>query len=150
MALEDATTLNPIIMAFDALAKTTSDSVMAPIPLLITLTETSCSLIFSKAFFTASSEPRTSAFKTTLISLFPASTDANKSSSDTFLSLPAFILAASFLFSATDFASASVSKAINLSPADGFSVKPVISTGVDGPASTIDSPRSFFIVLTLA
>ena len=138
------------MIAFDALASTTSDSLIAPIPLLITLTDTSFSLIFSKAFLTASSEPRTSAFKTTFISLLPASTDANKSSKETFLSLPAFIFAASRRFWATLLASASVSKAMNLSPADGFSVKPVISTGVDGPARTIDSPRSFFIVLTFA
>ena len=78
-------TLNPIMIAFEALAKMTSDSVIAPIPLRITLILTSFSFIFSKAFLTASSEPLTSAFKTTFISLAPLSILANKSSNDTFL-----------------------------------------------------------------
>ena len=41
------------------------------------------------------------------------------------------------------------SKAINLSPALGLSLKPVISTGIPGPASIIASPKSLRIVLIL-
>ena len=37
---------------------------------------------------------------------------------------------------------------MNLSPAEGLSLNPVISTGVLGPASTIFSPKSFLNVLT--
>ena len=74
----------------------------------------------------------------------------NKSSRETPFCLLSLSLTSLSLFSAILLASASVSKAINLSPADGFLVKPVISTGVEGPASTIDSPRSFFIVRTFA
>ena len=71
----------------------------------------------------------------------------NKSSKeiDSFLNL--FCLANSDLCSATFLASVSVSNAMNLSPAEGFSAKPVISTGVEGPALAISSPKSFFIVL---
>ena len=60
-----------------------------------------------------------------------------------------FSLALMALFSAISLASFSVSNAINLSPALGFSFKPVISTGVPGWAIVIDSPKSFFIVRTL-
>ena len=60
--------LNPIIIAFDAWAKTISPSVTVPIPLLITLILIPSTSSFNKEFFTASSLPFTSAFKTMLIS----------------------------------------------------------------------------------
>ena len=59
-------------MASDAEASTTSLSVIAPTPPLITLTFTPSTLIFSSAFLTASKEPFTSAFSTTFISFTPS------------------------------------------------------------------------------
>ena len=76
--LLDGDTQNPRIKAFEAWARTTSLSVIVPIPLLITLTLTPSTSIFSRAFLTASSEPFTSAFNTTLISFVSESIDANK------------------------------------------------------------------------
>ena len=66
--LLEGLTQNPKMIAFEACANTTSLSVIVPIPLLITLTLTPATSIFSKAPLTASSEPLTSAFNTTLIS----------------------------------------------------------------------------------
>ena len=143
-------TLKPIIIASLAFAKTTSLSVIAPVALLITLTFTPSTLILRSEFLTASSLPLTSAFNITLISFFPPSIFENKSSSESdSLAIFDFCFAFSFLVSAIAFACFSVSKAINLSPALGSSVSPVISTGVLGRADAISIPKSFFNVLTL-
>jgi len=147
--LLEGLTQNPKMMAFEACANTTSLSVIVPIPLLITLTLTPATSIFSRAPLTASSEPLTSAFKITLISWVPESIDANKLSNDNDCFWKLFSRAWILLFSAIYLACDSVSKAMNLSPAAGVADNPVISTGVDGPASTIEAPISFFIVLTL-
>ena len=72
LTLLSGRTLKPIIIAFEALAKTTSDSFIAPTLLLITLTLTPSTSIFSKAFLTASLLPLTSAFTKTFISLTPS------------------------------------------------------------------------------
>ena len=74
--------LNPMIIAFEALARTISLSLMAPMLLLMMFILTPSTLIFSNEFFTASSLPLTSAFKMTLISLTPSLILENKSSSD--------------------------------------------------------------------
>ena len=74
---------------------------------------------------------------------------SNNSSRESDFFSPFLASSAFFLLIETLFASSIVSNAINLSPALGVSLSPVISTGVDGPASTIFSPLSFFIVLTL-
>ena len=60
--------LKPIIIAFEAAAKTISLSDIAPILLLITLTLIPSTSSFCKEFLTASSLPLTSALRTTLIS----------------------------------------------------------------------------------
>ena len=78
-----------------------------------------------------------------------ASFSSNNSSRESDFFSPFLASSAFFLLIETLFASSIVSNAINLSPALGVSLSPVISTGVDGPASTIFSPLSFFIVLTL-
>ena len=123
---------------------------IVPTPLLITFTLTSSTSILERAFLTASSVPLTSVLSITFISFIPDCILLNKSSNDI---LPADLLlaslACSFLFSAIVLASFSVSKAINLSPDAGTSFNPVISTGVDGRASTTSTPKSFFSVLTL-
>ena len=138
------------MIAFDASANTTSLSDMAPIPLLITFIFIPSTSNFNSEFFTASSLPLTSAFKIMLISFSPASFLLNKSFKDIApLGLFLFSFSISFLCSATFLAFFSLSKAINLSPADGLSDRPVIDTGIDGRASTSDSPLSFVSVLTL-
>ena len=50
------------MMAFDALARETSDSVIAPTPPWITFTTTSSLESLTRLCFTASTEPCTSAF----------------------------------------------------------------------------------------
>ena len=67
-------TLNPITIAFEALARTISLSVIAPTPLLITAIFTPSTFIFSSAFFTASSLPFTSVLSTMFISFLPSLT----------------------------------------------------------------------------
>ena len=143
-------TLNPIIKAFEAAAKTISLSVIAPILLLITLTFIPSTSSFSKEFLTASSLPLTSALRITLISFSPASILPNKSSKETeVLVFKLFFLAIAILCSEIALAFFSFSKAINLSPAAGLSLIPVIDTGIEGVASTRFSPLSFFKVLIL-
>ena len=132
------------------MARTTSLSVIVPVPLLITVVLTPLTSIFSRAFLTASSLPFTSALSIIFISFTPLSILENKSSNERELVfLFCICFAFSLLASAIDFACFSVSKAINLSPADGTLFTPVISTGVLGNASTISTPKSFFRVLTL-
>ena len=142
--------LNPIMIAFEASANKISLSEIAPIPLLITFTLIPSTSNFRREFFTASSLPFTSAFKIIFISFSPASLLLNRSSNDTCV-FGLFLLAcsASLLSSAIFLAFFSLSKAINLSPADGLSDNPVIDTGIEGVASTKFSPLSFFNVLTL-
>ena len=70
--LPEPRTLNPMIIAFDALASTTSLSVIAPTAPRTTFTLTPSTSIFYNAFLTASKLPFTSAFKITLISFTPS------------------------------------------------------------------------------
>ena len=144
-----ALTLNPIIKASDALARTISLSVIAPTAPLITDTFTPSTDIFSKEFFTASKLPFTSAFKTIFISFIPSWILPNKSSKVIPEKLLSFSRLRSFLSSAICLACFSDSKAMNLSPALGTSEIPVTSTGVDGVASTMFWPKSFLRVRTL-
>ena len=138
------------MIAFDASANTTSLSEMAPIPLLITFIFMPSMSSFSNEFFTASSLPLTSAFNIIFISFSPASFLLNRSANEACVfGLFFFSFSISCLCSATFLAFFSLSKAINLSPADGLSDRPVIDTGIDGRASTSDSPLSFVSVLTL-
>ena len=98
--------MKPITIASDADARTISLSVIAPTPLLITLTETSSTLTLVKAFLTASSVPLTSVFKTTLISLAPSLILLKISSKETAEPALSFLsFSFSFLFSAIALAS---------------------------------------------
>ena len=133
----------------EALARTTSLSVIVPISLRMILILMPLTSIFCKEFFKASSLPLTSVFKITLISLVPSSIAWNKESKEIFSFLNFWSRAIDLRFSATSLAWVSDSKLINLSPASGFPWRPVISTGVEGPALTTSWPKSFFIVLTL-
>ena len=138
-----------MIIAFDASANTTSLSEIAPIPLLITFIFMPSMSSFSNEFFTASSLPLTSAFNIIFISFSPASFLLNRSANEACVfGLFFFSFSISCLCSATFLAFFSLSKAINLSPADGLSGNPVIDTGIDGRASTKFSPLSFLRVLT--
>ena len=60
------------MIACEALASTTSLSVIAPTLLLSTLTLTPSTYIFSSEFLTASAEPFTSAFTITFTSFTPS------------------------------------------------------------------------------
>ncbi len=140
------------MIAEEALAKLTSDSLIAPTPPWITFTTTSSLVSFKRLCFTASTLPCTSA----LIIIFssfrlPAWIWLNRSSSD----ILAFVSSRSFsLFCATNvsaklFASLSFSCAMKISPAFGTSFKPKISTGVEGVASFTLRPLSSIIARTL-
>ena len=135
-------TLNPMIIALDADASRTSDSVMAPTPPWITLMATSSLDNFSKDCFTAWTEPWTSAFITMLRSLtFPSDIWANKSSREIFedaFNISSLCIAC--LFSAISLAVLSLGVSANWSPPAGTSDRPSISTAVDGPACLILLP----------
>ena len=63
-AIASGRTLNPMMIALDAEAKITSDSLMAPTPPCTTLIITSSLESFMRLCFTASTDPCTSAFTT--------------------------------------------------------------------------------------
>ena len=138
------------MIALEALARRISDSEIAPTVERITFTLAPSTSIFSNELLTASAVPFTSA----LTMIFKSTTSPdfiweNKSSrliaEVEFLSSSIFFWARS---SPTCLASFSVSNTMNLSPASGTSFKPVISTGVAGPAALISRPRSSTNCLT--
>ena len=132
--------------ADDALARLTSDSVMPPTPVEMTLTPDRCrSTACVSAFAIASTEPCTSALSTILTSLTsPALILSRMFSSDT-RPLPAssFLrLRASCRCSTSALAAFSSLTTLKISPASGTPSRPSTSTGVDGPASVIAWPLS--------
>ncbi len=138
------------MMALPAAAVSTSDSVMAPTPELRIFTPTFFVAAFSSAWLTASDEPWTSAFTTTLRVLPPPLfAFANRSSSVARLALPSsFWRAFSARWVATSFADFSSSTTLNSSPATGTPERPRTSTGYPGPTSSTSSPRSFIMART--
>ena len=143
--------MNPIIIAFDAAARVTSDSFIAPTPPCITLTPTSSLDNFSNDCLTAWTEPWTSAFIITLRSLTWPSFIWSKNWSRDILWLAFNIssLAICCLFSAIFLATLSEGTATNWSPPCGTSESPNISTAVDGPAVLTLLPFELIIALTL-
>ena len=145
-------TLKPMMMALEAEARVTSDSLMVPTPPWITFTTTSSLESFTRLCFTASTDPCTSAFTMMGSSFtFPALIWENRSSRDNF----AFVSSINLFFpsvmkvSAKLLASFSFWRATNTSPALGTSLRPRISTGVDGPASFTRLPLSSIMARTL-
>ena len=151
IAFESGLTLNPITIAFEAVARVISVSVIAPTAPWITLTLTSSVESFSRDCLIASTEPCTSALTIIANSLtVPSLIWLYKSSNDTLweaFKVSFFIL--SFLASAIVLAVFSSLTWINLSPAAGTSDNPKISTGIDGPADLIFLPWSSNIALIL-
>ena len=151
LATGSGRTLKPTIIAFDALASITSPSDTAPTAPWMTFTFTSSLDSFSSDCFTASTEPCTSAFTITGSSFIsPSLICSNRLSRVTLLYwLNSCSLASCFLCSTSSLASFSSATALNTSPALGTSPRPVISTGVEGPAWAIALPLSSVMVLTL-
>ena len=145
-------TLKPMMIALEADASVTSDSLIAPTPPWMTLTTTSSLESFTRLCFTASTEPCTSAFTMIGSSLtFPALICENRSSKESFAfvsSISLFLLSAMNV-SAKLLASFSFWWAMKISPAFGTSLRPRISTGVDGPASLTRLPLSSIMARTL-
>ena len=134
-----------MMIALEALARDTSDSLIAPTPPWITLTITSSLESLVRLCFTASTEPCTSALMMMGSSLMlPALIWLNRSSRDSFalVSSISLFLPSEMKVSAKLLASFSFSVATNTSPALGTSLRPRISTGVEGPASFTRRPRS--------
>ena len=141
-----------MMIALEAEARETSDSLMAPTPPWITFTTTSSLDSLVKLCFTASTEPWTSALMIRGSSFtFPALIWLNRSSRDSFalVSSRSLFLLSEMKVSAKLRASFSLSVATNTSPACGTSFKPKISTGVDGPASFTLRPLSSIIARIL-
>ena len=150
-AVASGRTLKPIMIALDAAARLTSDSLIAPTPPWMTLTTTSSLDSFIRLCFTASTEPCTSALTISGSSFtFPALIWENRSSRESFIfvsSINLFLLS-EIKVSAKLLASFSFSGCTNTSPAFGTSLRPRISTGVDGPASLTRRPLSSIIART--
>ena len=145
-------TLNPMMIAEDALARVTSDSLMAPTPPWIHFTTTSSLESLSRDCFTASTEPATSALMIRFSSFkFPDWIWEYRSSRDirSLVSSSIFSRLSLIKVSANVLASLSLSGEMKISPAIGTSLRPRISTGVDGPASFTRRPLSSIIARTL-
>ena len=137
-------------MALEEAASEMSLSLMAPTPPWMQRTRTSSLESFSSEERTASTEPWTSALTMRLRSLIsPSCIWLKRSSSVVFcrdLSWESLIL--SRRSSATWRASLSSGVTWRMSPASGTSLKPMISTGVEGPASWMRSPLSLTMART--
>ena len=150
LAMLSGRTLKPMMMALEASARSTSDLLMAPTPAWMTRTRTSSLDSFSRDCLTASAEPWTSAL-TTMASSFMSfwAIWVNRLSRVTFWKAEnCFSRAAAARFSASSRARRSSSTASNRSPASGTAVRPVISTGVEGPAEVMVRPLSSRMVRT--
>ena len=145
-------TLNPMMIALDAAASVTSDSLIAPTPPWMIFTTTSSLDSFTRLCLIASTDPCTSAL-TTIPSSFrlPSWIWLNRSSRDifVFVSSSIFILPWLINVSAKLLASFSLPHPTKTSPAFGTSFSPRISTGVDGPASFTRRPLSSIMARTL-
>ena len=144
-------TLNPTIIASEADANNTSDSVIAPTPLWMMLTCISSVDNFWNESVNASTDPSTSPFNMMLSSLksprairLPISSKVICRCVRTDCSRTSWVR-----FAAICFASFSSSNTLNRSPAVGAPSSPSKDTGVDGPASVNSFPRSSCIARTL-
>ena len=125
---------------------------MLPTPPCITLTITSSLESLTRLCLTASTEPCTSAFMIRSSSfMLPACICSNKASSETLclVSSRSFFLPSAMNVSAIFLASFSLSVAIIISPALGTSLRPSISTGIEGVASLTLLPLSSIMALIL-
>ena len=137
-ALRSGRTLNPTMTALDAAAKTTSPSLMAPAPLLISRTLTRSSPSLLRASARTSAEPCTSAL--TMIGSSRVPPSAICCCSDSRVRRPpfsprVFSLACPWRSIAICRALAASATAWNVSPGCGSPVSPRTSVGLDGPAS---------------
>ena len=145
-----ARTLNPTTIALDAAASVASVSVIAPTPepMILTLTSSVDNLINESLI--ASSEPWTSDLITTFTSeISPSAMLANMFSN------LAFCWRASFTSRNLPWRNKATSRAffssfttVASSPEVGTPLKPIISTGIDGPADWIVLPFSSRIART--
>ena len=128
----------------------TSLSLMAPTPPWITRTRTSSLLSFSSEAFTASTLPCTSALTIRFrFFISPAWIWLNRSSRDTLVTgALALAFSSALRCSTSSRASFSSATALNVAPAEGASLRPVISTGTLGPASVMRWPLSLTMART--
>ena len=145
-------TLKPMMMALEALASVTSDSLMLPTPPWMQWIAISSFESLRSDCFTASTEPATSALTMMFRSFIaPAATASDRLSSESFcfVSAMSFSLLCAIYASEMFFASSLFSVAIITSPAFGTLFKPRISTGVEGVASVTFSPLALIIARIL-
>ena len=152
VALRSGRTLKPMMTAFDAAAKTTSPSLMAPAPLLSSRTRTRSSPSLLRASASTSAEPWTSAL--TMMGSSRASPSAICCWSDSRVRRPpfspsVFSLAWPCRSIAICRAFAASATAWKVSPGCGSPVSPRTSIGLDGPASSCFWPRSSMRARTL-
>ena len=138
-ALRSGRTLKPMMIAFDAEASSTSDSLMAPTPawMIRILTFSSDSLVSVSA--STSAEPCTSALMMIGSSLTSPSAicclQRLERQARRLRAPSAFSFACVWRNSATWRALAASAIAWNVSPGCGSAARPSTSTGVDGPAA---------------
>ena len=123
---------------------------MAPTPPWMTRTRTSSLLSFSSEAFTASTEPCTSALTIRFrFFISPAWIWLNRSSSETLVTgALALAFSSALRCSTSSRASFSSATALKVAPAVGASLRPVISTGTEGPAEVIFWPLSLTMART--
>mmetsp|Transcript_12109 Transcript_12109/g.52048 ORF Transcript_12109/g.52048 Transcript_12109/m.52048 type:complete len:338 (-) Transcript_12109:624-1637(-) len=135
----------------DAAAKSTSLSVTSPAAACKNRRSTRSCGSAPSAAFTASTDPETSVLTMTLIVCTPSSSSfaAARFDNETVLPSMTLIRSSSARASAASRASASLSITSNSSPAMGTPPRPMICTGVDGPASSSLFPYASAMARTL-
>ena len=144
-ALRSGRTLKPMMIAFDAVASSTSDSLMAPTAEWMILIFTRSSDSLSSVSASTSAEPCTSALMMSGSSLMPPS--ASCIWSDSRVSRAPLVpstrsLVCAWRKRAICRAFAGSDTIWNESPGEGSASSPSTSTGVDGPAAFNWRPRS--------
>ena len=142
--------LKPMMMAFDALASSTSLSEIGPTAVWTKSTSTFLLSIWLSEVVMASSEPCTSVLSDQPQDLAGRRRAVEKALQRRALRRDQLLVAVEARRSSPSvLASFSESMTRNSSPADGSPENPTTLTGVDGPADLIGLPRSSKIALTL-
>mmetsp|Transcript_7123 Transcript_7123/g.17727 ORF Transcript_7123/g.17727 Transcript_7123/m.17727 type:complete len:366 (+) Transcript_7123:508-1605(+) len=151
VTLSDTCVLNARTIPSEAAARSTSDSVTSPAAVCRKRRMTRSWGSAPSAALTASTDPLTSVLTMRLITCTPSWSPFAALRLDRLTVLPSMMLmrASSLRFSAMSRAPLSVSITSNSSPAMGTPPRPMICTGVDGPASSSLAPYASVMARTL-
>ena len=150
-ALRSGRTLKPMMMAFEAVASSTSLSVMEPTPEWMTLMRTFSVDMRTSESASTSTDPVTSPLMMSGRSFTPDCLICSARPSSETRELLASCASRSFIlrYCAMPLALSRSATTRNVSPASGMASRPSTSTGVDGPASSSARPRSSNMARTL-